>query len=1269
MTDPQPFTRVLGTTLYWQPESERQVAFQASDATLPDTLTPAASWADAGGVYVFLDAPPERLATKASSDADFAAELLLYLTTLGWPGGPRFLWLANVAEDPYARWSGQPVWAQSVAGAWQVSRLASFDLCGYGLSLAAGSVVTLNDWTFAFSKATSGSPPAASFRAPGGRYPAAGEGAVELELAGPAAGCLALALALPGGGSQPSDFERLEVGVRFFRPEPERPASLTEDTMDGHGDVFVRALALPTIVQPAPRALALEALVDPLRPLDGERTHLSFFPPGTTQAPALGSTFATARGHGVTLTPQAAAGAVPDARLVLAEQPLFTGADGDVPKQLYLTLEGAFALGWELPEPSPADRAGEPDASLNRLLCGASGLEYLGIDSEAQSALVFYAGRPAYASLVDAAEPGAALDPRGTTAWVYPTTTAEAGVVGYYSQPGGAAIYQASEPDAGESRGALGEGFLPSLEQPAIELPATAGQPFPIAPYRGLEAEAVADALELEARAIAPARRRALTTAASSQPSPREPAAALSTARVAVTAQGLGVGIAEDDVNWTWLGIASNRAGTSSEPELRFTAIDPMFRQAMQTNRLFLVMANAAELMRHGSVRYQLTEAGVAALRGSIVPEAVLDQVEAWFEVRSWPSFENEAEFLSKLHEATPSADQYAALFEREAGLLTPSIEGWSFRISPRNWEGPGGAQTIVVFKLAGGLSLRQFTDDVMLWSWPEVAAFPGGTVAQTRLRLRDLYARAEGEFARLDGHEGESPYADFVRLLDDERWTGILAFDCEVPPHTLPEPLHALGGGVDPARFRAHHVGFNVTPVAVTAGAPTFQRTSMFGVIDYDDGEDQYLEPDAATFYAFKVLRLAVAFRNSAIAGFSSQVELLINRMFGAATRLYPTEHGNNVLLDGVYQKRPRPGGGEEGTYVFAAHGDSSFQLEDSALRRVVLRSTQLVTASPPTPSNPDAKVRARFVMAGDLHFYEPPEFDLFGFGYEAPVPPEAVGAAGASGGSGTPAPGPDVSLLRFGNLALDMEFSPSSPQPTFTLSAEALSLDLAASRPRAKSLLACFPVKLAGFLATPDQRQAQQSVLELDLDPATATTPRQRPESLGYVTIGTPLAQSQLADPWYGLVYELDLGTLGALSGSSRLTLKLLAGWSAGGTREQPAVYAGVRLPGVSDALGVSLPLQGALTLGFRSIQMLVSDTDPAHREYILRMRDFALRMLGIALPPGNNDLYLFAKPGQTTSTKLGWYAAYTPGADTAAAQSQSPATRLAAARREPS
>ena len=37
----------------------------------------------------------------------------------------------------------------------------------------------------------------------------------------------------------------------------------------------------------------------------------------------------------------------------------------------------------------------------------------------------------------------------------------------------------------------------------------------------------------------------------------------------------------------------------------------------------------------------------------------------------------------------------------------------------------------------------------------------------------------------------------------------------------------------------------------------------------------------------------------------FSSKVELLINRIFGMQALLYPSQHGNNVILDGVYQRQ----------------------------------------------------------------------------------------------------------------------------------------------------------------------------------------------------------------------------------------------------------------------------------------------------------------------------------------------------------------------------
>ncbi|HWX43805.1 MAG TPA: hypothetical protein VNY52_00615 [Solirubrobacteraceae bacterium] len=1245
MSEPAPFTRVGGTTLYWQPESQRTIGFQASNPALPDILSPAESWADTGGLYLFIGGAGP--ATKP--DAQLAAELLAYLGTQRWPHGPRFLWLAS-ASEPYARWRGRTVWLQAAGGGWRVSRRADFDLRGYTLTLAPSSTVTLAGWEFAFAPTGSGAP-AATFSAPGGEYPAAGGGVLRLALAGASGGCLRLELELAGGGATPSDFQRLGVGVRYFLPEPERPAAIAGVSRDAHGGVFVRPLELAALVQPSAGRLTLDALLDPVRPLVPDRTHLAFFLAGAPPPPALGSTFATARGYGVALTPQPGALGVPDARLVLAEQPLFAGADTHVPKQRYLTPQGAFAITWQSGGAPGGSRAGgeqggaererpipSTDSSIYQLLCGASGLEYLGMPTATASRLVFVPGRPAYASLTPADSPAQpALDATGTTAWVYATTATGAGVR-YYAQPADAPLYQAS-----------GDGFLEYMELAAALLPgAEAPRPFPLAPYHGLGAEDVPAALQLEARAIAPTRRQALLPAPTQGAMASAGGPPTTTARTAVTPQGLGVGIAADGT-WTWLGIANNLPTATAEPDLRFTTIDGPFRQALETNRLFLVMANAAEFAKHGSVAYQLTADGLVALRGT-VPDKVLDAVKAKF-APAWKTYATETEFLTALHEATPEADAYARFFEREAGLLTPTLDGWRVRISPRNWAGPPGAHTIVVFKLAGGLSLRAFTDDVTLWGWPAVAALPEGTAA-TQARLRALYRDAEEAYARTSGGGRESPYADFVRLLDDPRWTGILAFDCEVPLPTLPAPLQALGAGIDPTRFRAHHIGFNMTPFTTVAGQLTFERTSIFGLIDYEDTADQYLESAATSFYAFKVLRLTVAFRNSAVSGFASQVELLVNRLFGATTRLYPTEHGNNILLDGVYQKQPRPGGGEEGTYVFTAAGERDFQLEDSALRRVVLHSTQLVTVTTATPSDRTAKTRARFVLGGDLHFFEPPAFDPFGFGVDPPGAPHAA----------DPPPGPTESFLRFGNLALDMEFSVAAPQPKFTLRTEALSLDFPASHARPKSLLAGFPLRLAGFLATTDPRQANPAAPE-------ATATRQRPESLGYVSVGSPLQQSQLVDPWFGIEYLIDLGTLGALAGSSPLTLRLLVAWSAGGTREAPALYLGVRLPGVKDALGIALPLQGAITLGFHSIQFLVNDTGPARREHILRFRNFALRLLGIALPPGNNDIYLFANPNQAASTKLGWYAAYAATEDPKAKQRQGPATRLAAARREPS
>ena len=214
---------------------------------------------------------------------------------------------------------------------------------------------------------------------------------------------------------------------------------------------------------------------------------------------------------------------------------------------------------------------------------------------------------------------------------------------------------------------------------------------------------------------------------------------------------------------------------------------------------------------------------------------------------------------------------------------------------------------------------------------------------------------------------------------------------------------------------------------------------------------------------------------------------------------------------------------------------------------------------------------------MGGNLYFYEPANIDLFSFGADPRWKRrESCRFRRALCASA-------ISWCRWSSRW-------PIATPVFSFLTETLSFDLPNSKPRAQALYANFPLKLSGFVATPDPLLQNPP-----LPPSEATA--QSPESLGFVCITAGVQQSRMLDPWYGLVFDVDLGTLGALAGSSGLTLKLLLGWSNGGTRDEPAVYAGVRLPGIKDAIGVELPLQGVITLAFRTIEMIVNN-DPSRR-----------------------------------------------------------------------
>lgn len=136
--------------------------------------------------------------------------------------------------------------------------------------------------------------------------------------------------------------------------------------------------------------------------------------------------------------------------------------------------------------------------------------------------------------------------------------------------------------------------------------------------------------------------------------------------------------------------------------------------------------------------------------------------------------------------------------------------------------------------------------------------------------------------------------------------------------------------------------------------------------------------------------------------------------------------------------------------------------------------------------------------------------------------------------------------------------------------------------------------------------------------------------PEQKGFLPISVPISQGVPEAQYQGFVWNIPVGSLGELSGQSGICLQLmLAFWCD--TEGTTQYYAGVKLPGAlsSDAL----KLQGIFKLGFGSISL-----EKQEKDYIMKLHNFHMEILGASFPKGSSDIYLFSDGGN-----VGWYAAY--------------------------
>lgn len=262
--------------------------------------------------------------------------------------------------------------------------------------------------------------------------------------------------------------------------------------------------------------------------------------------------------------------------------------------------------------------------------------------------------------------------------------------------------------------------------------------------------------------------------------------------------------------------------------------------------------------------------------------------------------------------------------------------------------------------------------------------------------------------------------------------------------------------------------------------------------------------------------------------------------------------------------------------SYIYSLAEGGEFALGGSAAEVVAIDTVELMAQGHD----------ATFRLGGRLCFAVADGVDLFGYGKD-----EEGGEVG----------------LRFSGMNINMHTE--SQATNMDIDYNGIILRPAESIPRADGLPSLYPAIPRRFVHS-----------------LTAPTPNDD----GYTSIETPIRQDEMAAPWFGIEYEIPLGGLGALAGPEGITLKLLAAWSVGDAT--PNHYFGIKLPSI-------MRLQGVFQLGFASIS-LEAQTNGDQTTFMLTMNQFAVKLLGLTFPPGENKLMLIADP---KTRQLGWYAAY--------------------------
>jgi hypothetical protein len=283
---------------------------------------------------------------------------------------------------------------------------------------------------------------------------------------------------------------------------------------------------------------------------------------------------------------------------------------------------------------------------------------------------------------------------------------------------------------------------------------------------------------------------------------------------------------------------------------------------------------------------------------------------------------------------ATDPASIQSSLLAENAQIIigTDPSETWQFNLDPAQWTKFG---TIFIIKFYN-MSLNDLAGQTSTWASGGYFNQDAASVSET---IKSIIASVDTT---------DTDFAAFLNAVNNPNWNGILILNAMAPLQELPSELAGLAAGIDPSLFFAHHVGINASLINVPSNQDeplSISNSSIFGLINYNAPSPLKI---SSSDYQFQVEKLKVLFLNSAVAGFSSVIDLQINNLFGELTTLEGSSN-NTVKMYGVYQKHVVNGQTLE-SYLFQTQSgqNSIFDMTSRTLNAVLIAQGQFVTIYP---------------------------------------------------------------------------------------------------------------------------------------------------------------------------------------------------------------------------------------------------------------------------------------------------------------------------------